>query len=88
MSIYRFYHGEIFIQNPEMVPHMRQQYLQWPKETNQLGIAGQFSENDGNLQKSIEWYYLEAGLPGKAAKASFILDGWRSKDLIPRSLSR
>ena len=75
MSIYGFYHGEIFIQNPEMVPHMRQQYLQWPKETNQLGIAGQFSENDGNRQKSIEWYYLEAGLPGKAAKASFILDG-------------
>ena len=53
-----------------MVPHMRQQYLQWLKETNQLGIAGQFSENDGNLQKSIE-YYLEAGLPGKAAKVWF-----------------
>ena len=50
-----------------MVLHIRQRYLAWLKETKQLGIAGAFTEADGDLHKAID-YYLEAGLPGKAAK--------------------
>jgi len=46
---------------------MRQRYLSWLKETKQLGIAGQFSEAEGDLQKAIQ-YYQEAELPGKAAR--------------------
>ena len=46
---------------------MRQRYLHWLKETKQLGVAGQFSEAEGDLHKAIQ-YYMEAELPGKAAK--------------------
>ena len=46
---------------------MRQRYLAWLKETKQLGIAGQFSEAEGDLQKAIQ-YYMEGELPGKAAR--------------------
>lgn len=53
--------------NSEMVPHMRQKYLSWLADTKQLGMAGTFVENEGDLHKAID-YYLDAGLPGKAAK--------------------
>ena len=53
--------------NSEMVPHMRQKYLSWLADTKQLGMAGAFVENEGDLHKAID-YYLDAGLPGKAAK--------------------
>jgi intraflagellar transport protein 172 len=53
--------------NAEMVPHIRQRYMTWLSETKQLGIAGGFAESEGNHHKSID-YYLDAGLPGKAAK--------------------
>ena len=46
---------------------MRQRYVQWLKDTRQLGIAGAFSEKEGDLERAIS-YYMEAGLPGKAAK--------------------
>ena len=53
--------------NGEMVPHMRQRYLSWLSDTKQLGVAGAFVEKEGDLHKAID-YYLEAGLPGRAAK--------------------
>ena len=53
--------------NSEMVPHMRQRYLTWLSETKQLGVAAGFVEKEGDLHKAID-YYLEAGLPGRAAK--------------------
>ena len=37
------------------------------KETRQLGVAGAFSEKEGDHERAIS-YYMEAGLPGKAAK--------------------
>ena len=37
------------------------------KDTRQLGVAGAFSEKEGDHERAIS-YYMEAGLPGKAAK--------------------
>lgn len=50
-----------------MVTHMRQRYVQWLTETRQLGVAGAYSEKEGDHERAIS-YYMEAGLPGKAAK--------------------
>ena len=53
--------------NSEMVPHMRKRYLDWLTETKQLGVAGAYVEKEGDLYKAID-YFLDAGLPGRAAK--------------------